>query len=269
MDVYRCSCQRLMIECPFWREVLTRARAEGIEDFALGDFRLRFGTPGLFHRIRTRSLRWTLAEDIRDAVFNMLPAHAQSMRKLGQRNRQFANVVLDVTNKRVFVDTSKERMRVRYLHRYLDMDLKAVHLIRDVRGVVSSSRRHHGAQVDVATAATAWSRTNRTLMRHLQALDPSNRMLVRYEDLCRDPTETLAALYGFCHVDPSAAAAGPLVSYQSQHLLGNPARLQPTTEIRIDERWRSSLSSHDLAAIARAAGPVMQWLYPRALDVAG
>jgi len=268
MDVFRCSCGRLMIECPFWQEVQSRALAAGIDDFALSDFRLRFDNPGLLHRIQTGSLRSTLAEDIRDGLFNVFPSHRRSMRRLGERNREFANIVLDVTNKRVFVDTSKEGMRLRYLHRYLEMDLKVVHLIRDVRGVVSSSRRRFGAQVDAGSAARAWARNNRTLMRHVQALDEDDRMLVRYEDLCRDPEGTMAALYRFCGVDPSAAPS-PSVSYESQHLLGNRARLEPTTEIRLDERWRTSLSSEDLVAIMRASAPLARALYPDAMDVRG
>lgn len=268
MDVFRCSCQRLMIDCPFWQEVQNRSEAAGIEDFALGDFGLRFGKPGLLHRIQTGSLRWTAAEDVRDGLLNVFPPHEKSMRLLGQRNREFANIVLDVTGKRVFVDTSKEGMRLRYLHRYLDMDLKAVHLVRDVRGVVSSSRRRYGPQCDVGAAAKAWARTNRTLMRHLQTLEARNRMLVRYEDLCRDPDGTMAALYGFCGVDPSAVPT-PSISNQSQHLLGNRARLQPATEIRLDERWRSSMSPDDLATILRASGSVVRSLYPSAMDVPG
>lgn len=268
MDAFRCSCQRLMTDCPFWQEVQIRALAAGADDFALADFRLRFGKPGLLHRIETGSLRSTLAEDIRDALFNVFPMHRRPMRKLGQRNREFANIVLDVTKKRVFVDTSKEGMRLRYLHRYLDMDLKAVHLVRDVRGVIASSRRRFGAQVDVGAAARAWAANNRTLMRHMQALDEDDRMLVRYEDLCRNPEGTMAALYRFCGVDPLAAPT-PSVSYESQHLLGNRARLQPTTEIRLDERWRSSLSSDDLATIAMASRPVARLLYPDTTRVHG
>ena len=91
--------------------------------------------------------------------------------------------------------------------------------------------------VDVGAAEKAWSRTNATLMRHLQELDADNRTLVRYEDLCRDPAGTMAELYRFCGVDASAAPP-PAVSNQSQHLLGNRARLKPSTEIRLDERWR-------------------------------
>lgn len=259
MDAFRCSCQRLMIECPFWQEIQDRARSAGIADLALGDFGLRFGKPGLMHRLRTGSLRWTLAEAMRDAALHLAPSYERSLRVIGERNRIFANVVLDVTGKTVFVDTSKEGMRLRYLRRYLDMDLRAVHLIRDVRGVVSSAKQRHGAHVDVAVAATAWTRTNRTLMRHLQAMDPATRMLVRYEDLCRDPGRTMAALYDFCGVDPSAGPA-PSVSHQSQHLLGNRARLQPTTEIRLDERWRTSLSSDELATIVRLSAPLVQSL---------
>ena len=67
MDVYRCSCLRLISECPFWQEVQTRAGAAGIEEFELADFKLRFDGPGAFHRLRMGSLRSTTAENIRDA----------------------------------------------------------------------------------------------------------------------------------------------------------------------------------------------------------
>ncbi len=145
-----------MVDCPFWLEVETAARAAGMQDFMLGDFRLRFSKPGLAHRMLTGSLRSTLAEDMRDAALKLFPAHERSLRELGQRNREFANIVLDVTAKRVFVEASKEAMRLRYLHRYLGMDLRAVHLMRDVRGVVSSSRRRQRRRVDVGAAAKAW-----------------------------------------------------------------------------------------------------------------
>ena len=268
MDVFRCSCQRLMTECPFWQQVQSRALAAGINDFALGDFRLRFGGGGILHHMRTGSLRWTAAENIRDALFQTFPSHERRLQELGQRNRAFANIVLDVTNKRVFVDTSKEGMRLRYLSRYLGMDLKAIHLVRDVRGAVSSSMRRDGRGADVGAAARAWARSNATLMRHLAALDARNRTLVRYEDLCRDPEGTMAALYSFCGVEPSNVP-GRSVSNNSQHLLGNRARLRPTTEIRLDERWRSSLSSDDLAVIAKASAPVFRSLHPDAVDVLG
>ena len=265
MDRFRCSCQRLMVECPFWQEVEGRARAAGIEDFALGDFRLRFDNPGLLGRVRTGSLRSTTAEDIRDAVLRLVPSHERSLRKLGQRNRAFAHVILDATDKRVFVDASKEGMRLRYLRRYLGMQLKVVHLVRDVRGVVASSRKRH-EDVDVASAAKGWARTNATLMRHLEGLDPRARTLLRYEDLCRDPDGTLAALHAFMAVTPVGASV-PSDANRSQHLLGNRARLRSMTEIRLDEQWRSSLSSDERATIMDASAPIFRSLYPMAVDL--
>lgn len=261
METFRCSCQRLMVECPFWQEVESRASAAGIEDLSLGNFGLRFSKPGFLHHVRTGSLRSTVAEDIRDIAFSFFPPHQKSLRKLGERIRAFANIILDVTNKRVFVDASKEAMRLRYLHRYLGMDLKAIHLVRDVRGVVSSSKGRHGNNVDVGAAASAWARTNSTLMRHLDSLNASDRTIVRYEDLCGDPKGIMAELYAFCGVDPSMAPGGS-ISNESQHLLGNRARLKATTEIRLDERWRSSLSSHELATITHASAPLSRSLYP-------
>jgi hypothetical protein len=268
MAAFRCSCQRLMTECPFWQEIQARMRAVGFDDFRLDDFSLHFGRQiGVLPRIQTGSLRWTLAEDIRDALLSHVPGHERTLRALGRRNQAFANAVLDATEKRVFVDASKEAMRLRYLQRFLDTDLRAVHLVRDVRGVVSSSKRHHGDQVDVRIAARMWSRTNATLMRHLRRMDPGKQMVVRYEDLCRDPEETMASLFAFCGVDPSITQ--PLaVSYRTQHLLGSRGRLESTAEIRLDESWRSSLSQEEIALIRKASMPLLRWLYPSAIDAA-
>ena len=258
LATFRCSCGRLMVECPFWREVQDRMQGMGFEDFTLGDFGLRFDAPGPARRFRVGSLHWSIAEDIRDAALSLIPRHDRSMREVALRNQAFANVVLAITGKRVFADASKEPMRLRYLHRLLNMEMKALHLVRDVRGVAASGAKH-GTQPDVRAAARMWVRVNATLMRHLDRLSPESRMIVRYEDLCRDTDAVMAKIFAFCGVDGflgDALSGGS----RSQHLLGNRSRLEGMTEIRLDESWRSLLTEADLATISRESSSFAQEL---------
>jgi hypothetical protein len=249
-----------MVECPFWREVQSRMRAGGFEDFSLGNFGLRFEGHNLVDRVRTGSMRSTLLEDLRDAALSAVRPHERSLRTVARRNQAFVDVILEMTGKRVFADASKEPMRLRYLDRFLRMDLKAVHLVRDVPGVAASAEKH-GTQRDVAAGARMWARTNATIMRQLGRLDPNNRTIVRYEDLCRDPGSTMAELYAFCGVDPLDAEAMPTLG-QPQHLIGNRGRLEALTEIRLDESWRSLLSTEQLRRIRSESSSVARSLYP-------
>lgn len=260
MGGFRCSCHRLMVECPFWREVQVRMRASGFEDFSLGNFGLNFEGQGPLRRLHTGSIRSTFLEDLRDAVLSGFPQHEQSLRRLAERNQAFVDIVLEITGKKVFADASKEPMRLRYLHRFLQIDLKAVHLVRDVRGVAASAVKH-GTQRDVAAAARMWARTNATIMRHIDRLDPDNRNIVRYEDLCQDPGGTMAKLYAFCGVDPLVGETLPTTG-EPQHLLGNRTRLEALTEVRLDESWRSVLSPEQLETIRSESSSVARSLYP-------
>ncbi len=260
MATFHCSCTRLMVECPFWQEVQANMRAKGFSDFTLSNFHLRFDhRAGFLGRLESGSLASTVAEDLRDAVLDLSAHRRKKLRALGQRNQAFAETVMTLTGKPIFVDASKERMRVRHLHRLLEMEFRVVHLVRDVRAFVASSQRH-GLSNGPGAAARTWTRTNQTIMRHLASLKPDDRMLVRYEDLCRDPKGTLDSLHAFCRVETLLASLQP--DYRAQHLLGNDRRLEAASDIRLDERWRSTLQPGDLAEVWKQAKPLARSLYP-------
>jgi hypothetical protein len=262
MTDFQCSCRLLMRECPFWLEVRSRMRARGFADFQLADFGLGFdySPSALRNRIRTGSLRWGRVEDGRDAVFGLWPPDARAMAELGRRNRAFAEVVLEITKARVFVDASKERLRPRYLRRYVGMEFRVIHLVRDVRGVVySTRRRQRKAALSTGAIARHWTNTNQAIQRSLRRLPPTASTLVRYEDLCVDPEPTLRRLEEFCGVDPASAYRGEA---PQQHLLGNQIRLNPISEIRLDEQWREALTRTETAHIVATAGDLLGQFYP-------
>ena len=77
-------------------------------------------------------------------------------------------------------------------------------------------------------------------------------MRAGYEDLCRDPSNTLSTIAAFLDVDPDIDLLGRLGT--EHHVLGNQMRLEPVAEIRHDERWRRELGPDELEIFAEVGG---------------
>lgn len=265
MDTFRCSCGERMAACPFWLAVREAMLRRGVHSFDLADFRLGFDYAGrtVRGRLLTGSLGRRWLERARDRLAAGWPGHERRMRAIGVRNRAFAEAVLEVTGRRVFVDASKERLRARHLARYLGAPVRVIHLVRDVRGVVGSTIRHGKRPRDgPAGIARDWRSTHESILRDLAALPADRRTRVRYEDLCRDPDGTLRGLFRFCGVDPEAGPTGTAAGAPTTpHLLGNRVRLSGLGAIHLDERWRDELDERALGAIASAAGPTNAAFY--------
>ncbi|MDP9273376.1 MAG: sulfotransferase [Chloroflexota bacterium] len=260
METFACSCGLLMQTCTFWQGIREAMRLRGYDDFRLEDFELGFdgGRPQWLSQLRARSLRWTALEELRDRVFLALGS-GPHLADIGARNLAFAEAVLSETGRQIFVDASKERTRVRFLSRYLHADLRVIHLVRDVRGVVDSTLRHGNQPLTAIQAARRWERTNATIMRNLSAVPANRQVTIRYEDLCRDLDGSLATLFGLCGVEPMTWMGDDFRT--NQHLLGNPMRLGGRGDVSLDERWRSRLSVAEQCRIIRAAGWVFRRLY--------
>jgi hypothetical protein len=163
--------------------------------------------------------------------------------------------VLEVSGKRVFVDTSKDRMRLSALRRFSGLDIRAIHLVRDARGVVAS-RLRRGVGIDAREAARQWVRLHRRLEVTLSALPAERRMLARYEDVCQNIHGMLRQLYRFCGVDLDVDIAN--FRTVPHHIVGNPMRLKQLSEIRLDERWRSLLTSEQIDQVSQVAAQFLR-----------
>lgn len=249
---YLCSCGRRITVCAFWQAVGSEMHRRG-QNFHAADFSTQFalGGPRVVQHLRKRSFGHPRLNALRDALFAAWPAEARRIKRLVARNEALIESVLAVTGKRVFVDTSKDRLRLPMLRRYSSLDVRAIHLVRDVRGVVAS-RLRRGAAIDAREAARQWAVLHERIRRTLSALPSDKRTHVGYEDFCRDVRGTLAQLDRFCGVDPERRPSE--LWPESHHIVGNEMRLKPSSEIRLDERWRSILSEDQLAAIRWGAG---------------
>lgn len=261
-DTYRCSCGQKMKECTFWERVAKEMASRGMPfDTGFFDTRIRYGNGIAAQRILSGSLRFSALEDIRDGMLNHWSRHRQRLQYLVQRNKAFAASILQVTGRSVFFDASKYQMAIRHFERQPDIDLRVVHLVRDVRGASLSWMKNRG-ETDWRRAVNAWTRTNRSIERQLRRL-PANRWIrIRYEDVCRTPAETLGRFFEFCglrsHDIPHDFHA------VQHHIVGNRMRLINIGQIRVDEGWRRVLTLDDLACAQELAGPTQaRYGYPQ------
>ena len=251
-DLYLCSCGQKIKECKFWQSVGAAMREQGFEfDVAHFDTKFVLGGPRPIQYLRIGSFRNNTLDSLRDIVFHAWPGERHQLKALVARNEAFIKAVLALTGKRVFVDTSKGHLRAKALHKFSTLDVRAIHLLRDVRGVVASRLRRNG-NIGAAEAARQWVRLHQKFQTALQAWPEEKFIRVHYEDLCRDPQATLKQLYHFCGVDPEITIGD--FRMIPHHIVGNPMRLNNITEIKLDARWRSLLTEEQLAEINQIAG---------------
>jgi hypothetical protein len=185
---------------------------------------------------------------------------------------------LEVTGKRVIVDSSKMALRLKYLLRNPELDVRVIRLIRDGRAVsltymdpahfadAKDPRLREGGmggdrawqRLPMTAAAHEWRRSNQEAECALRGVDRATWTEVRYEELCTDRERTLARLFAFMGVDAARGMAG-LRSFD-HHVIGNGMRLDATTEVVLDERWRSVLSVEDLRDFDTEAGQLNRQL---------
>ena len=168
------------------------------------------------------------------------------------------------------VDASKWPAQALALHGP-EIDLRVVHLVRDIRGVAYSLRKEHVARPHVTgeqsemvhsgLTTTAWSWNKTQMLVELLRMNglPVTRM--RYEDLVATPEATVRLALSqlgvplpsdaLDHVGQTTVHLGP-----SHGLSGNPSRFQiGTVRLRPDTAWQGGLSPIQSEALVVASVP--------------
>jgi hypothetical protein len=257
-DEYRCSCGEKILECDFWRAVTAKMLAKDFKfDVAHFNTKYELGIHPYIRHLRTGSFRNNNWEAVRDYIFRLWPGQTHQLEKIGARNQALVESVLEVAGKSVFLDSSKYHMRINQQLQYTSLDIKVIHLVRDARGVVNSML-NYSKKLTPQAAARLWVNGNHNIERQLRVLPEDKYLRVRYEDMCRDLPQTLERLHFFCGVEPE-----PIIDdFRSvpQHIVGNKMRLRSSSEIKLDERWRTELTEGKLREVDQVVRP-MQHVY--------
>lgn len=241
----RCGCGQAFTDCPYWTAVGQRAFG-GWDSSDLESVRELEGRVARQHYLRNPS-----------AVER---AGRADLAALGTWYERLLRAVAAESGAACVVDASKE-MRQALLFAGAGIDVRVIHLIRDVRGVAFSMSKRHAQSQDPANKTEMTWRTAPALAaalwvgvlseeKHLRRRGvPVARM--RYEDFVRQPREAIEQALGQLGrpVGPSALTHigdGRVTLPPSHGLSGNPSRFRHgELTLRPDDAWRDQMSRRD------------------------
>ncbi len=270
---YRCSCGSLIQECGFWQEIRESMGKRGFDfDLTCAGTDYRAIASPYARRILAASHGGQFLESIRDTALNLSAAWHRQLPEIHRRNAALASTICEIVKAKIVVDSSKNAVRLKYLLRNRELDVRVIHLIRDGRAVAltytdpasfadAKDPRQRGGgmgggrkseRLSMAEAASEWYSNMKEAEHILRGLGKSRRIEIRYEEYCQDPDGTLARLFVFLGLDPNEGAK----DFRSveQHVVGNGMRLDTTCEVRLDERWKQVLTQEQLRVFDRVAG---------------
>lgn len=148
--------------------------------------------------------------------------------------------------KSIAFDLSKTRAW-RLARRWRDPSVGFVHLVRDSRGVMSSTVRAGTELERPLSKHVKWSKRLAKFARR----NPQRCHTVFYEDLCTDPRGELEKLCAFLGIAFEPALLRPADAVH--HFVHSSASgyLKGSNEIALDERWRRELTPEQIAQIEK------------------
>lgn len=277
VNSYRCSCHAPIGECEYWRAVQAGMARRGLlfqlgragTDYRQAPTRLTRRLAGFLHR-------GPLLEALRDAALLASPAWRRSLAQTHRRNAALVDTLAELNDSRVVIDSSKVPLRLKYLLRNPELDVKVIRLIRDGRGValtymdqhrfadaaeahmVNGGRGQRSAagdsqpRVSMTEAALRWRRANEECERLHATLGEGRCVQVRYEDFCQCGQAVLDRLLQFLDLEPANREQD--FRQRNRHVVGNGMRFDTDSQLRLDERWREVLTAAELKEFDAAAG---------------
>jgi hypothetical protein len=251
-DTGTCSCGTPYMECEFWRRWIEIAAAAGISyspgsrDFAVGPD----AEPGNFARLYHYPFPGRLVSRIRDALMRHTSYHKRVQEKTGRIVRM-AQLLCENEGTLTFLDTSKNGLQARTLFEQDAMPVRYISLVRDGRAAVLSFMKWYNYSLE--EAVDRWLSQVRLLQRTVSYAPADKVLHLRHEDFVQKQQSTIPRLYEFCGVDSSV----PLdFSRHRRHIVGNTMRHNFDGTIRMDESWRSKITSEQLNFFNQRAGRV-------------
>lgn len=255
-----CGCGQRFSVCPFWTEVGTRA-FDGWSSLDPDEC--------LTDRARVVRNRYLIAL----TAGGLRPSWRLRRKRLLRRLDRLYRAVQVVDHSRLVVDSSKHPA-FGYLLRSASIRLRCIVVVRDPRGVAHSWAKtvrrpevtggeRFMPRYSAGKVAVDWL-VYRAVLRGLGVLGVP-LMVVRYEDLVRDPRRTVADVLTFCGIRPTEGDLKHItvdsVTLGTHHTVaGNPMRFRTgRVDIKADEAWRKEMPRGPRMLVGALTAPVRLW----------
>jgi hypothetical protein len=101
-------------------------------------------------------------------------------------------------------------------------------------------------------AATEWRRSNEEARELLRSIPVNDWIRISYEDICTRTPETLEKVHDLLGLPKNDGYRN--FRHAEHHVVGNGMRMDETSEISLDDRWRTHLAEPELREFDRIAG---------------
>lgn len=231
-----CACGSRARDCDFWTSVLGRWSAS-VPDFTEREYR---GLQRRFERLRRL---------LRPGFQRELNIENPRFARYAEYTRSLFDAIADLSGAEVIVDSSKSPARALALSRVPGVEVRMLHLVRDVRGVAYSLRKVQKSKAGNRGAPKLGLRSHLRFVGTWALVNyccelvrpwlRSPSLFTRYEDYTADPDgilSSLADLIGRSRVKYASSSAR--LMKQGHQVAGNDGRLRPVQAISTDEVWR-------------------------------
>lgn len=250
--VQRCSCGDPVNLCAFWTELIERLHPKGGQ--AQGALAEQLDTAFPLFKATRADQVITLAGL---ALGNWVWSLKRGRMGFADRYLRFWAEVLRMQGADQFVDGEKSVTKVALLKSLFGRmaDVRVIHLVRDPRGFLHSCRKHMEG-VTLEQVAVMWNH-HANIAKLARPVFKCRYRLQRYEDLCTDPTGTMAGIFKFLGVlnEDVVRKPGNLEKY---HMMGNKMLSVFDGTVRLDDSWKKSVSERDQKRIVEFTAPLSQ-----------
>jgi hypothetical protein len=261
VDDELCGCGRPFSACPFWTAIGERAFGgwDRVDPAEVLGLKLAVDRNRYLGRLAARRLPASVAAPVARYV---------------AMYRRVYDAVAETTGAAAVVDSSKHASLAFCLRWDRQLDLRVLHVVRDVRGVAyswtkgtrrpeaTSGRSSFMPTYSPASTALRWDLYNSAF--GLLARRGTPTLRVRYEEFIADPRGVLAGIADFAGHPVTeqglAFASGSTVELTAQHTVsGNPVRFNTgQVALRRDDAWRTELPVGQQRAVSLLASPLLR-----------
>jgi hypothetical protein len=253
----RCGCGEPFADCPFWRDV-GQAAFGGWNEVDIEE------VLDLQEQVTSGGSVSALLTGV---------GSSPSFARYSELLRRLYGAILAVSGGRIVVDTSKTPVEALVLARVPGLQCRAIHLVRDGRGVAFSWAKRGVRRPEVVGEeavmldynplyiAPRWLYGN-LFFELLRTRVPTARL--RYEDLVRAPQEYVEAALRECgapsdHAGIQALGSGHVTLGSLHTIGGNPMRFTAgETAVRADEAWKREMTPGSRRGVTAVTWPLLK-----------
>jgi hypothetical protein len=252
-----CGCGQRFPACPYWGPLLAADPALFSDD-EIHRFREH---PGSGKVLRLTELRraWLYGagpQSNQDAIDGFGAVNSE----IAARCLVAAQAIKPTV--RVLVDASKDPYRLRWLALSGRFELHALHITKDPRAYIDSlTRNRERPNARTLRGCLRYVVQNRVIERICRRTPLASWAHLRYEDLAASPAETLQAVLARIGLE-SAGYLPRLDGHGKNHGIAGAVIRAGSGEIRLNERWRDSLSpARQRLILGLTRGPARDYGY--------